>query len=85
MERGVPGVDTPLAGYLPQIGDLHEQQPGQGHGKRRCRQASQKVGEATGSTSQQVKGVGKQVEGKIQKGVGDVEEAAKDTERKSRP
>ena len=45
----------------------------------------QKVGEATGSTSQQVKGVGKQVEGKIQKGVGDVEEAAKDTERKSRP
>ena len=45
----------------------------------------QKVGEATGSTSQQVKGVGKQVEGKIQRGVGDVEEAAKDTERKSRP
>jgi uncharacterized protein YjbJ (UPF0337 family) len=45
----------------------------------------QKVGEATGSTSQQVKGVGKQVEGKIQKGVGDVEEAAKDAERKSRP
>jgi uncharacterized protein YjbJ (UPF0337 family) len=45
----------------------------------------QKVGEATGSTSQQVKGVGKQVEGKIQKGVGNVEEAAKDAERKSRP
>jgi uncharacterized protein YjbJ (UPF0337 family) len=45
----------------------------------------QKVGEATGSTSQQVKGVGKQVEGKIQKGLGNVEEAAKDPERKSRP
>ena len=45
----------------------------------------QKVGEATGSTSQQVKGVGKQVEGTIHKGVGDVEQAAKDVERKSRP
>ena len=31
----------------------------------------QKIGEATGSTSQQVKGVAKQVEGKVQKGVGD--------------
>lgn len=45
----------------------------------------QKVGEATGSTSQQVKGVAKQVEGKVQKGVGDATEALRDSERKSRP
>jgi len=44
----------------------------------------QKVGEATGSTSQQVKGVGKQVEGKVQKGVGDATEAMRDSERKTR-
>ena len=45
----------------------------------------QKVGEATGSTSQQVKGVAKQVEGKVQKGVGDATEALRDSERKARP
>jgi uncharacterized protein YjbJ (UPF0337 family) len=45
----------------------------------------QKVGEATGSTSQQVKGVAKQVEGKVQKGVGDATEAMRDAERKTRP
>jgi uncharacterized protein YjbJ (UPF0337 family) len=44
----------------------------------------QKVGEATGSTSQQVKGVAKQVEGKVQKGVGDATEALRDSERKAR-
>ena len=44
----------------------------------------QKVGEATGSTSQQVKGVAKQVEGKVQKGVGDANEALRDSERKTR-
>jgi len=44
----------------------------------------QKVGEATGSTSQQVKGVAKQVEGKVQKGVGDATEALRDSERKTR-
>lgn len=44
----------------------------------------QKVGEATGSTSQQVKGVAKQVEGKVQKGVGDATEAIKDADRKAR-
>jgi len=44
----------------------------------------QKVGEATGSTSQQVKGMAKQVEGKVQKGVGDAAEAVKDADRKTR-
>ena len=45
----------------------------------------QRVGEATGSTSQQVKGVGKQIEGKIQRGVGDATEAVKEVDRKTRP
>jgi uncharacterized protein YjbJ (UPF0337 family) len=45
----------------------------------------QKVGEATGSTSQQVKGMAKQVEGKVQKGVGDAAEAVRDADRKTRP
>jgi uncharacterized protein YjbJ (UPF0337 family) len=45
----------------------------------------QKVGQATGSTSQQIKGVGKQVEGKIQKGIGDAEEAMKDADKRTRP
>ena len=35
----------------------------------------------TGSTSQQVKGVGKQVEGKIQKGVGDADQALTDAKK----
>ena len=42
------------------------------------------LGEATGSTSQQVKGMAKQVEGKVQKGVGDAAEAVKDADRKTR-
>ena len=45
----------------------------------------QKVGEATGSTSQQIKGVGKQIEGKIQEGVGDATELVKNVDRKTRP
>lgn len=44
----------------------------------------EKVGEVTGSTSQQVKGVGKQIEGKVQKAFGDAEQAAKDSDRKTR-
>ena len=44
----------------------------------------QKVGEATGSTSQQVKGVAKQIEGKVQKAVGDVKQAVDDSAKKSR-
>lgn len=42
-----------------------------------------KVGRVTGSRSQQVKGIAKQVEGKLQKGAANLEEAAKDIERKS--
>ena len=45
----------------------------------------QKVGEVTGSASQQVKGTRKQVEGKVQKGFGDAAEALKDADRKTRP
>ncbi len=44
----------------------------------------QKVGEATGSTSQQVKGFAKQVEGKVQKGAGDAAEAVRDADKKTR-
>jgi len=44
----------------------------------------QKVGEATGSTTQQVKGFAKQVEGKVQKGAGDAAEAVRDADKKTR-
>jgi uncharacterized protein YjbJ (UPF0337 family) len=44
----------------------------------------QKVGKATGNTSQQVKGAAKQVEGKVQKGVGNVEQALVKAHRKAR-
>ena len=40
--------------------------------------AQRKLGEAIGSTEQQVKGAATQVEGKAQKAVGDVREAVKD-------
>jgi len=43
----------------------------------------EKTGKAVGSTEQQVKGIGKQISGKVQKGVGDVEDAAKDSNRPS--
>ena len=41
----------------------------------------QKVGKATGSTSQQVKGVGKQVAGKVQKAFGDARDDADRAQR----
>ncbi|MGM9484050.1 CsbD family protein [Roseateles sp. NT4] len=41
--------------------------------------AQRKLGEAIGSTEQQVKGAATQVEGKAQKAVGDVREAVRDT------
>jgi uncharacterized protein YjbJ (UPF0337 family) len=44
----------------------------------------QKVGKATGNTSQQVKGVAKQIEGKVQKGVGNLEQALHKAVRKIR-
>lgn len=42
----------------------------------------EKAGELVGSESQQAKGIQKQVEGTVQKGVGDVKEAVKDAHRK---
>ena len=44
----------------------------------------QKVGQLTGSKTQQAKGVAKQVEGKIQKGAGNVEQALDKADRKTR-
>ena len=44
----------------------------------------QKVGELTGSKTQQAKGVAKQVEGKVQQGVGNVEQALEKANRKTR-
>ncbi len=38
----------------------------------------EKAGEMTGSEEQQGKGIGKQVEGQVQKGYGDVKEVVKD-------
>lgn len=38
----------------------------------------EKAGEMTGSEEQQRKGIGKQVEGQVQKGYGDVKEVVKD-------
>ena len=40
-----------------------------------------KVGEATGSTSQQIKGGAKQMEGKLQKGAGDAQQAAENANK----
>lgn len=44
--------------------------------------AQRKIGEAIGSTDQQVKGALNQAEGKAQKAAGNVREAAKDLTRK---
>jgi uncharacterized protein YjbJ (UPF0337 family) len=44
----------------------------------------QKVGELTGSKTQQAKGAAKQVEGKVQRGAGKVEEALDKAGRKAR-
>lgn len=38
----------------------------------------QEVGKAVGSSEQQAKGLSKQAEGKLQKGLGDAKEVAKD-------
>ena len=43
------------------------------------------AGELTGSEKQQVKGLKNQVEGKVQKGVGDVKEAMDEANEKSKP
>jgi uncharacterized protein YjbJ (UPF0337 family) len=44
----------------------------------------QKVGKATGNTSQQAKGVARQIEGKVQKSVGNVEHALAKAHAKTR-
>jgi len=44
----------------------------------------EKVGELTGSKTQQAKGVVKQVEGKVQQGVGNVEQALEKANRRTR-
>ena len=44
----------------------------------------QKVGQVTGSRKLQVKGVAKQIEGQVEKGVGDVEQALDKAGRKAR-
>jgi len=43
-----------------------------------------KLGELTGSKTQQAKGAAKQVEGKMQRGAGNVEEALDKADRKTR-
>jgi uncharacterized protein YjbJ (UPF0337 family) len=44
----------------------------------------QKLGQATGSTNQRVKGVATQIGGKVQKGVGYIEQALDKARRKIR-
>lgn len=46
--------------------------------------AQRKLGEAIGSTEQQVKGAATQAEGKVQKAVGDAREAVKDSHDRNR-
>ena len=45
--------------------------------------AQQEIGKLTGNEKQQIKGIAKQGEGKIQKGVGEVKEAFNDAADKS--
>lgn len=51
--------------------------------KKTAGKIQQKVGEATGSNSQQVKGAAKQVEGSFQKGVGDTQQSIDDATKKA--
>jgi uncharacterized protein YjbJ (UPF0337 family) len=53
-----------------------------GSAKKVAGKIQQKVGEATGSTTQQVKGAAKRIEGQFQKGLGDIQQAADDSARK---
>lgn len=46
--------------------------------KNAAGKVQQKTGAAIGSEKQQAKGLGKQIEGKVQKSFGDAKEAAKD-------
>lgn len=51
--------------------------------KKTAGKIQQKVGEATGSSSQQMKGAAKQVEGSFQKGVGDTQQSVDDATKKA--
>jgi uncharacterized protein YjbJ (UPF0337 family) len=55
-----------------------------GAAKNVAGKVQQKVGELTGSKTQQAKGIAKQVEGKVQRGAGNVEEALDKAGRKTR-
>jgi uncharacterized protein YjbJ (UPF0337 family) len=55
-----------------------------GAAKNVAGKVQQKVGELTGSKTQQAKGAAKQVEGKVQRGAGNVEEALDKAGRKTR-
>ena len=56
-----------------------------GHLKGLAGKAQQKLGKLTGSKEQQAKGVMKQAEGKVQKGVGDVKNIARDADDETKP
>lgn len=49
-----------------------------GHVKDMAGKVRQKVGKATGNRSEQAKGMANRAEGKVQKGVGDLKNAARD-------
>jgi uncharacterized protein YjbJ (UPF0337 family) len=55
-----------------------------GAAKNVAGKVQQKVGELTGSKTQQAKGIAKQVEGKVQRGAGNVEQALDKAGRKTR-
>ena len=55
-----------------------------GAAKNVAGKVQEKVGELTGSKTQQAKGVVKRVEGKVQQGVGNVEKALEKANRKTR-
>jgi uncharacterized protein YjbJ (UPF0337 family) len=55
-----------------------------GAAKNVAGKVQQKVGELTGSKTQQAKGAATQVEGKVQRGAGNVEEALDKAGRKTR-
>jgi uncharacterized protein YjbJ (UPF0337 family) len=54
-----------------------------GAAKNVAGKVQQKVGELTGSKTQQAKGIAKQVEGKVQRGAGNVEQALDKARRKT--
>jgi uncharacterized protein YjbJ (UPF0337 family) len=51
--------------------------------KKTTGKIQQKVGQVTGSDSQQVKGAAKRIEGSFQKGVGDVEQSVDHANKKA--